>query len=130
MVAPPTGIETTTGLAELATVTAAAAAGGDDLLQSLLLSATIWDWFEVEDCTIWSPFIGLTDGGKDLAQRSLLLRWRLLELPLLLLHTESPSRKKAARCCCGCCGAIVAVAVLGKERFSTSCVLGVLYTLR
>lgn len=47
MVAPPTGIETTTGLAELATVTAAA--GGDDLLQSLLLSATDWDWFEVED---------------------------------------------------------------------------------
>lgn len=47
MVAPPTGIETTTGLAELATVTAAAACG-DDLLQSLLLSATDWDWFEVE----------------------------------------------------------------------------------
>lgn len=49
MVAPPTGIETTTGLAELATGTAAAAACGDDLLQSLLLSGTDWDWFEVED---------------------------------------------------------------------------------
>lgn len=113
-------MDTTTGLA---------AAAGDVLLALL---AT----YGAGAGGDWSPLIGLTDGGKDLAQRSLLLlKWRRLVLLVLALFTllpaESPMRKNAAVALAPAPAAAAPAApppaaAVGKARFSTSCVLGVL----